>query len=118
MLAVRSAPPKLVSYTQDSCRRCCAAEGLPGRARFGLVHRSKACKRMSPTTRPSARGERPWVSVKPRQAYGPKADDTQRPWVVSQVTPGGSDRTQPADVDGAERPHSSIRRVSLTDKRG
>jgi hypothetical protein len=32
MIAVRSAPPKHVSYTQDSCRRCCAAEGLPGRA--------------------------------------------------------------------------------------
>jgi hypothetical protein len=35
MIAVRSAPPKHVSYTQDSCRRCCAAEGLPGRARTG-----------------------------------------------------------------------------------
>jgi len=35
MIAVRSAPPKHVSYTQDSCRRCCAAEGLPGRANFG-----------------------------------------------------------------------------------
>jgi hypothetical protein len=27
-------PTKHVSYTQDSCRRCCAAEGLPGRADF------------------------------------------------------------------------------------
>jgi hypothetical protein len=24
--------PKRVSYTQDSSRKCCAAEGLPGRA--------------------------------------------------------------------------------------
>ena len=33
MIAACSARPKHVPYTQDSCRRCCAAEGLPGRAR-------------------------------------------------------------------------------------
>ena len=34
MIAACSARPKHVSYTQDSCRRCCAAEGLPGRASY------------------------------------------------------------------------------------
>src|SRR5262249_42628246 len=29
-------------------------------------------------------------------------------WVVSQVAPGGSDRTQPADLDSAGRPRASI----------
>ena len=32
MIAPCSARPKHVSYTQDSCRKCCAAEGLPGPA--------------------------------------------------------------------------------------
>src|SRR6185295_13410429 len=46
MIAVRSAPPKHVSYTQDSCRRCYAAEGLPGRAITG--HSASPAKPMGP----------------------------------------------------------------------
>src|SRR5499427_2551134 len=32
----------------------------------------------------------------------------QRPWVVSQVTLGGVDRMQPADLDSADRPRASM----------
>src|SRR6516162_6774337 len=32
----------------------------------------------------------------------------QGPWVVSQVAPGASDRTQPADLDSAGRPRASM----------
>ena len=42
------------------------------------------------------------------QGWSPFDISCQGPWVVSQVAPGGSDRTQPADLDSAGRPRASI----------
>src|SRR3954453_525223 len=42
------------------------------------------------------------------QGWSPFDILCQGPWVVSQVAPGGSDRTQPADPDSAGRPRASI----------
>src|SRR5690349_19699262 len=38
----------------------------------------------------------------------PVRHHSQRAWIVSQVAPGVSDGTQPADLDGAGRPRESI----------
>jgi len=51
------------------------------------------------------------------QGWSPFDISCQGPWVDSQVAPGGSDITQPADLDSAGRPCID-RRVSLTDERG
>src|SRR3954453_3252440 len=42
------------------------------------------------------------------QGWSPFDISCQGPWVVSQVAPGGSDTTQPADPDSAGRPRASI----------
>src|SRR5258707_15051765 len=42
------------------------------------------------------------------QGWSPFDISCQGPWVVSQVAPGASDGTQPADLDSAGRPRASI----------
>src|SRR5258706_1144613 len=42
------------------------------------------------------------------QRWSPFDISCQGPWVVSQVAPGASDRTKPADLDSAGRPRASI----------
>src|SRR5260221_14238291 len=41
------------------------------------------------------------------QGWSPFDISCQGPWVVSQVAPGGSDRTQLAELDSAGRPRAS-----------
>src|SRR5215472_5479341 len=48
------------------------------------------------------------------QGWSPFDISCQGSWVVSQVAPGGSDRTQPADLDSADRLHASMGARSRT----